>query len=66
MHTMCRLRETCDLGGAYPPKSLLHLTNSQGAACLPQRVKSQSAWFGARWTPSATADFGAGGARHCT
>ncbi len=67
MHTMCRLCETCDLGGAYPPKSLLHLTNSQGAACLPQRVKSQLAWprFGARWTPSATAGFGAGGARHC-
>jgi hypothetical protein len=50
MHTNCRLCETCDLGGAYPPKSLLHLTNSQGAACLPQSVKSQRAWFGARGT----------------
>jgi hypothetical protein len=65
---MCRLGlcETCDLGGAYPPESLLHLTNSQGAACLPQRMKSQRAWFGASGTPSATAGFGAGGARHCT
>ena len=62
MHTICRLCENCDLGGDYPPKSLLHLTNSQGAACLPQRVKSQLAWFGARWAPSATAGFGAGGA----
>ncbi len=66
MHTMCILCETCDLGGPYPPKSLLHLTNSQGAACLSQRVKSQCAWFGARGTPSATAGFGAGGARYCT
>jgi hypothetical protein len=66
VHTMCRLCETCDLGGGYPPKSLLHLMNSQGAACLPQRVKSQLAWFGARGTPSATASFGAGGARTCT
>ena len=65
VHTMCILCETCDLGGDYPPKSLLHLTDSQGAACFPQRGKSQRASFGARGTPSATADFGAGCARHC-
>jgi hypothetical protein len=48
MHTMCRrLCETCDLGSANPPKSLLHLTYSQGAACLLQRVKRQRAWIGA-------------------
>ena len=63
MHTICRLCENCDLGGDYPPKSLLHLTNSQGAACLPQRVESQRTLFGARRTTSATAGFGAGGAR---
>ncbi len=63
---MCRLCETCDLGSGYPPKSRLYLTNSQGAAYLPQRVKSQRAWFGVRRTPSAIAVFGAGGAWHCT
>ncbi len=66
MQTMCRLCETCDLGCAYQPKSLLHLTYSQGAACLPQSAKSQRAWIGATQTPSATACFGAGGARGCT
>ena len=35
----------------------------QAAACLPQRVESQRTLFGARRTTSATAGFGAGGAR---
>ena len=35
----------------------------QAAACLSQRVESQRTLFGARRTTSATAGFGAGGAR---
>jgi hypothetical protein len=42
MHTMCRLCKTCYMVGGYPPKSQLHLTNSQSVHYVCQMQTLQT------------------------